>query len=165
MIQIGRVLLLLMFVNNAQAHPIDDQRDQPDQVIMLAQNEKTAPAPDTTLRDLTGPTETKGIASIDPMGVVELGNEFPGMESRQLRARIFTIEPGGVVAIHTHNQRPGYAYIISGRIIEHRNDTADPITRTPGQIAMEKSGITHWWENTFDDPVKVLVVDIFTPTE
>lgn len=144
MIQIGRVLLLFFFVNNAQAHPIDDQRDQTDQVIMLAQNEKTVPAPDDTLIDLTGPTETKGIASIDPMGVVELGNEFPGMEGRQLRARIFTIEPGGVVAIHTHNRRPGYAYIISGKIIEHRNDTADPITRTPGQIAMEKSGITHW---------------------
>ncbi|NIN33777.1 MAG: cupin domain-containing protein [Gammaproteobacteria bacterium] len=163
MIKISHVLLLFLFVNNVQAHPIDDQRDQTDQVIMLAQNEKTVPAPNDTLMDLTGPTETKGIASIDPMGIVDLGNEFPGMEGRQLRARIFTIEPGGVIAIHTHNQRPGYAYIISGRIIEHRNDNAKPIVRIPGQIAMEKSGITHWWENTFDDPVKALVVDIFTP--
>jgi len=28
---------------------------------------------------------------------------------------------------------------------------------------MEKAGVTHWWENTFDGPVKALIVDIFKP--
>lgn len=152
-------------INIASAHPADDDR-QPDnvQIIMLADN-SPAPVPESTVTmgGLSGPKETKGIASIDPMGIIDLGGEFPAMEGRQLRARIFTIEPGGQVGIHTHEQRPGYAFIISGKIVEHRNDQPEPLVREAGDIAMEKAGVTHWWENTFGEPVKALVVDIFTP--
>ena len=160
------ILTSVLYMNNSIAHPVDDQR-QPDKVeiILLADN---TPPPENidgtvTMGGLTGPKETKGIASIDTMGIIDLGAEFPAMSGRQLRARIFTIEPGGVIGIHTHVERPGYAYIISGKIMEHRNDTPDPIEHSAGSIAMEKAGVTHWWENTFDEPVKALVVDIFKP--
>ena len=111
----------------------------------------------------TGPTETKGIAGIETRGVIDLGNEFSAMTGKQMRARVFTIEPGGVVAVHTHEQRPGYAFILEGTIIEHRNDSEGPIIHGPNSIAIEKNGVSHWWENTSDQPVKALVVDIFTP--
>jgi len=156
---------VFIFFNTTLAHPVDDQR-QPDQVeiILLADN---TPPPDNngtvTMGGLTGPKETKGVASIEAMGIIDLGAEFPAMSGRQLRARIFTIEPGGTVGIHTHEQRPGYAFIFSGSIVEHRNDNPEPLVRNAGDIAMEKNGVTHWWENTFDAPVKALVVDIFTP--
>lgn len=159
-------LLLCISPANTIAHPVDDQR-QPDKVeiILLADITLTPPRDDDmiTLGGLKGPKETKGIASIDPMGIIDLGEEFPAMSGRQMRARIFTIEPGGVVGIHTHEQRPGYAFIISGKIMEHRNDHPAPLVRNAGDIAIEKDGVTHWWENTFDEPVKALVVDIFTP--
>jgi quercetin dioxygenase-like cupin family protein len=157
--------IALPWTGAAQAHPVLEEH-HPDhgQAILLSEAEPGGSS-QGTLRELTGPAESKGIASIEPLGIVELGAEFPGMEGRQLRARLFTIEPGGIVGIHTHNQRPGYAYILSGRIIEHRNDTAGPITHAPGSIAMEKTGVTHWWENPLDEPVKALVVDIFTPEQ
>jgi quercetin dioxygenase-like cupin family protein len=159
-------LIALFIASNAIAHPVDDHR-QPDKVeiILLADITLTPPRDDDmiTLGGLKGPKETKGIASIDPMGIIDLGEEFPAMSGRQLRARIFTIEPGGVVGIHTHEQRPGYAFIISGKIVEHRNDHPEPLIRNAGDIAIEKAGVTHWWKNTFDEPVKALVVDIFTP--
>jgi quercetin dioxygenase-like cupin family protein len=161
------LITLLTLTNITIAHPVDDQR-QPDKVeiILLAENTSPSPANDTdmaTLGGLTGPKDSKGIASIDPMGIVDLGAEFPSMSGRQLRARIFTIEPGGIVGIHTHEQRPGYAFIFSGSIVEHRNDNSEPLVRNAGDIAMEKNGVTHWWENNFDEPVKALVVDIFKP--
>ena len=155
----------LFFTNGSAAHPVDD-RSRPDKVeiIMLADNsEPPVPEDTVTLGGLIGPKESKGIASIDPLGIIDLGGEFPAMEGRQLRARIFTIEPGGVVGIHTHEQRPGYAFIVSGRIVEHRNDQTDPLTRHAGDISIEKAGVTHWWENSFSEPVRALVVDIFTP--
>jgi quercetin dioxygenase-like cupin family protein len=159
-------LLLCISPSNIIAHPVDDQR-QPDKVeiILLADITLTPPRDDDmiTMGGLKGPKETKGIASIDPMGIIDLGEEFPAMSGRQMRARIFTIEPGGVVGIHTHEQRPGYAFIISGKIMEHRNDHLEPLVRNAGDIAIEKAGVTHWWENTFAEPVKALVVDIFTP--
>lgn len=159
-------LLLCISSANTIAHPVDDHR-QPDkvEVIMLAEITLTDDSDEAmvTLGGLNGPKDTKGIASIDPMGIIDLGEEFPAMAGRQLRARIFTIEPGGVVGIHTHEQRPGYAFIISGKIVEHRNDHPEPLVRNAGDISIEKAGVTHWWENTFDEPVKALIVDIFTP--
>lgn len=159
--------VLLTQATITTAHPVDDHR-QPDKVeiILLADNTPPAPAPESstiTLEGLSGPKDSKGIASIEPKGIIDLGGEFPAMAGRQLRARIFTIEPSGVVGIHTHIERPGYAYIINGRIMEHRNDSPGPIEHSAGSIAMENAGVTHWWENTFDEPVQALVVDIFKP--
>ncbi|MGH8119782.1 MAG: cupin domain-containing protein [Gammaproteobacteria bacterium] len=152
---------------NVSAHPVADHHQGNNvHIIMLAENAPPAPVTENgniTLDGLNGPKDSKGIASIEPKGIIDLGVEFPVMAGRQLRARLFTVEPGGVVGIHTHIERPGYAFIISGRIMEHRNDTPDPIEHTAGSVAMEKAGVTHWWENTFDEPVKALVVDIFKP--
>jgi len=111
-------------------------------------------------QNISGPAENKGIGIINLLGAIELGDEFPSMEGRQLRARELTILPGGIVAVHQHDARPGLAYILEGEIIEHRNDQADPILRTPGAVAFEKTGVTHWWENQSAEPVKALVVDI-----
>ncbi len=155
----------LFITGNTIAHPVDDHR-QPDKVEIILLADNTPPVPESTtvtMDGLTGPKESKGIASIEPKGIIDLGEDFPAMAGRQMRARVFTIEPGGIVGIHTHVERPGYAYIISGKIMEHRNDTTAAIEHTAGSIAMEKAGVTHWWENTFDEPVKALVVDIFTP--
>lgn len=110
-----------------------------------------------------GPTENRAIAPIVTLGAVDLGSEFPGLAGRQLRAREITVLPGGVVAVHQHNGRPGLAYILEGTIIEHRNDHPDPIVRTVGAVAFEKTGVTHWWENVSTAPVRALVVDVFTP--
>lgn len=121
-----------------------------------------APAdmPTTTIAGLSGPTETRGVSSIKTLGIIDLGEEFPAMQGRRMRARIFTIEPGGVIAIHAHEQRPGYALILSGRIVEHRNDQSGPAVRNKGDVAIEKSGVAHWWENVSGEVVEALVVDV-----
>ena len=112
------------------------------------------------VRELKGPTKTAGIESVNALGVVDLGGEFESMKGQEMRARVFTIKPGGVVARHEHQSRPGFAYIISGQIIEHRNDLKAAIVRKPGDVAIERSGVVHYWENTFKEPVVALVVDI-----
>ena len=113
------------------------------------------------IRELHGPGKTSGIASVASLGAVDLTHEFPALAGHAFRARVFTISPGGVVARHEHQSRPGFAYIISGQIVEHRNDEAESIVRKAGDIAIEQTGVIHWWENTFDEPVVALVVDIF----
>jgi len=108
----------------------------------------------------SGPTVNKGVKAVAALGSVELGGEFPGMAGRVLRAREIVIEPGGVVAVHQHDARPGLAYILEGEIVEHRNDSPEPQVRKPGNVAFEKTGVTHWWENKTDQLVRALVVDI-----
>lgn len=52
---------------------------------------------------------------------VDLGPEIPGMEGRQLRMRMVTIEPGGVLGpVHDHQDRPGTVDVLEGTITDHR---------------------------------------------
>ncbi|HNX80020.1 MAG TPA: hypothetical protein PKJ24_09050 [Prolixibacteraceae bacterium] len=52
--------------------------------------------------------ETKGV-TIMHLAAIDLGPEIEGMAGRQLRMRMVTIEPGGVIGpIHNHIDRPGF---------------------------------------------------------
>ena len=111
-------------------------------------------------KNLSGPNKTHGIESVTVLGSIGLEKDFPALKGKQLRARELVIAPGGVVAVHQHDSRPGIAYILEGEIIEHRNDQAEAIVRKQGAVAFEQSGIAHWWENKSTKAVRALVVDI-----
>jgi quercetin dioxygenase-like cupin family protein len=113
-------------------------------------------------RDLaaSGPSENRGVEAVNSLGAAPLGGEFPGMDGKQLRAREIVIAPGGVIAVHQHDGRPGLAYILEGEIVEHRNDADGPIVRRAGDVAFENTGVIHWWENVSGARVRALVVDI-----
>jgi len=110
--------------------------------------------------NLSGPSKTHGIKSVTVLGSIGLEKDFPALNGRQLRARELVIAPGGVVAVHQHDSRPGVAYILEGEIIEHRSDQSEAIVRKQGAVAFEQSGVAHWWENKSEKPVRALVVDI-----
>jgi len=107
-----------------------------------------------------GPTETVGIESSIILGLISLDGEFEGTDGYMLRVREVTIRPGGQVAVHQHNSRPGVAYMLEGELIEHRNDSQAPITRRAGDVALEKTGTIHWWKNESNALAKAVVVDI-----
>ncbi len=104
------------------------------------------------------PTENKGI-TITPLSVVDLGPEIIGMQGRQLRLRMLTIEPGGVLAVHSHKDRPGAAYILKGTVMEHRGDVAKEYGA--GQNWSEEGNVIHWLENKGTSPAVLIVTDIF----
>jgi len=107
-----------------------------------------------------GPTETKGIEAAVVKGTIPLAADFPALAGRVMRAREVTLLPGGVVAVHQHESRPGVAYVLEGELVEHRNDADAPIVRRAGDAAFEKTGVIHWWENKTSGKARVLVVDI-----
>jgi quercetin dioxygenase-like cupin family protein len=107
-----------------------------------------------------GPTETTGIASVEKIGSVSLDGEFKSSDGLMMRVRELVIEPGGIVAVHQHTNRPGAAYIIEGEMTEHRSSESGPVVKKAGSTAMERSGVVHWWENTGSIPARALVVDI-----
>jgi len=68
--------------------------------------------------------EPNGV-TVELLAAVDLGPEIEGMEGRQLRMRMATIEPGGVLSpIHDHVDRPGIVYILQGTITDHRDGVA-----------------------------------------
>ena len=107
------------------------------------------------------PTETTNV-SIQPLGGVDLARDFPSLTNRVLRARRITIGPGGSVAWHEHQQRPGVAYLIEGSLIEIRDDGSGVrrIERQAGDAVFESKGVLHAWENISQHPATAVVIDV-----
>ena len=102
--------------------------------------------------------ETKGI-DVKSLATVDLGLEMEGMEGRQLRMRMVTIEPGGVFGpVHDHKGRPGTVYILQGTITDHRNGVATDYG--PGVGWPEDRNTNHWLENRGTIPAVEISVDI-----
>jgi quercetin dioxygenase-like cupin family protein len=108
----------------------------------------------------TGPTENKGVKVGQPTSL-ELAQEVDGIEGRQLRMRVVTIEPGGVVAVHSHKGRPAVAYVVQGTLSEHREGGDHDYTQ--GQSWTEDHNTVHWAENKGNTPTVVVAVDVFKP--
>ena len=102
--------------------------------------------------------ETKGVRA-QLLATVDLGPEIEGMAGRQLRMRMVTIEPGGVLGpIHDHKDRPGIVYILQGTITDHRNEVATDYG--PGVGWPEDRNTTHWLENRGTIPAVEISVDV-----
>ena len=108
-----------------------------------------------------GPTETRGVKASPPTAL-DLAPEIDGVEGRQLRLRVVTLEPGGVVAVHSHKGRPGVAYVLQGTLTEHR-EGGWVEERKVGESWTEGKDVMHWAENKGTTPVVVVAVDVFKP--
>lgn len=107
------------------------------------------------------PTDNKGV-KISPPTALDLGGEIDGVQGRQLRLRVVTVEPGGVVSIHSHNGRPGVAYVLQGTLTEHV-EGGGVHERIQGESWAEGKATTHWAENKGGRPVVIVAVDVFKP--
>lgn len=94
------------------------------------------------------------------IGAIDLGKEI-GVDGRQLRTRRLVIQPGGIVPMHSHKDRPALIYTVSGTVVEHRSTCAVPIVHKAGDISREADGLSHWWQNEGTEPVVLLSSDVF----
>ena len=102
--------------------------------------------------------ETKGV-SVELLATVDLDGEIEGMEGRQLRMRMVTIEPGGIFGpLHDHVGRPGTVYILQGTITDHRDGVATEYG--PGAGWPEDRNTMHWLENRGAVPAVEVSVDV-----
>ena len=100
--------------------------------------------------------ETKGV-TVELLATVDLGPEIEGMDRRQLRMRMVTIEPGGVLGpIHDHKDRPGIVHMMQGTITDHRNGVVTDYG--PGVGWPEDRNTTHWLENR--GPVSAVEISV-----
>ncbi len=82
------------------------------------------------------------------------------IRDRELRFRKLTIEPGGIVPWHSHDDRPALIYVQQGEIVEYASNCADPIVHKAGDIRPEVFGTSHWWKNLGKETVILYVGDI-----
>ena len=104
------------------------------------------------------PQETKGL-TVDSKDLLGLAPQIPEMAGYALRIRQITMEPGAVVAHHTHAERPIAVYVISGEFTEVPDD-GPAITRGPGTQWVEGAEMMHWGANRGQVPTVLIAVDV-----
>jgi quercetin dioxygenase-like cupin family protein len=105
------------------------------------------------------PTMPQGVTDT-VIGSVDLGKEI-NVDGRQLRTRRLVVQPGGIVPLHSHKDRPALIITVSGSITEHRSDCSTPIEHHAGDISREADGISHYWVNQGTEPAVLLSSDVF----
>jgi len=94
------------------------------------------------------------------IGAIGLGSEI-GVDGRQLRTRRLVVQPGGIVPLHSHKDRPALIYTVSGSITEYSSVCAVPIEHHAGDISREADGLSHYWVNHGTEPAVLLSSDVF----
>ncbi len=113
----------------------------------------------TTNARTSGPTAHKNVTD-KVIASTDLANEAPRLKDHKFRLRRLVVQPGGVVAWHSHAERPAIIYIVSGTIVEYASTCASPIVHNAGDVARETHTTSHWWKNTTRRPVVLLSADI-----
>ena len=104
------------------------------------------------------PTANKGL-SAEPLRSLDLSDEVDSIKGRPLRMRKITLQPGGVIGLHTHKDRPAVSYFLQGEVTYHEAGKP-PVVMGPGQGIAEGKATTHWAENRGSVAAVWIAVDI-----
>lgn len=113
----------------------------------------------TTDGQRPGPSAHKSVTDT-VIASIDLNQEAPKLNEHEFRLRRLVVQPGGIVAWHSHEERPAIIYIISGTITEYASTCAVPIVHHAGDVARETRLTKHWWKNTTSKRVVLLSADI-----
>jgi quercetin dioxygenase-like cupin family protein len=91
------------------------------------------------------PSETKG-QSVVLLQSINLTEEIDSIVGRPLRLRKITLEPGGIIGLHSHKDRPTVSFFLQGEVIFHQADKPDLVLH-PGEGFAEGKATSHWVEN------------------
>jgi quercetin dioxygenase-like cupin family protein len=107
-----------------------------------------------------GPTMPKDVTDV-VRASTDLAKEPLAEKGRLFRLRQLDMKPGGIVPWHSHGDRPAMIYIVSGEVVEYASNCAVPIVHKAGDVAPEKNGTSHWWQNTGATTAVLISVDLF----
>ena len=94
------------------------------------------------------------------LGSIDLEKQPANIKGRELRFRKLTIEPGGIVPWHSHDDRPALIFVAQGEIVEYASNCAEPIVHKTGDLRPEVFGTSHWWKNLGTQTVILYVGDV-----
>jgi quercetin dioxygenase-like cupin family protein len=104
------------------------------------------------------PTKPVGVTDV-VLEKIDLSKQMVKLQDHQLRIRRLEIQPGGIVPLHDHADRPALIYIVSGEITEFASDCKTGIVHKAGETSRD-ADLKHWWKNTSKKPVVLISADI-----
>jgi quercetin dioxygenase-like cupin family protein len=91
---------------------------------------------------------------------LDLTAEIDSGAGRRLRVRMVTLEPGGVVGVHGHQDRPTLMHILDGNVLSHVAGKPDRVLGVGDCVAEGKDITQHWMENKGTEPLRYIAVDV-----
>lgn len=119
----------------------------------------TCPAGKEGTNPLAGAATMPSKVTDNVLGTVDLGPEI-NVAGRSLRLRKLVLQPGGVVPMHSHSDRPALILTASGTVTEYSSKCLVPIVHKAGEVSTETNGVTHWWKNTGKTPAVLYSSDV-----
>lgn len=119
----------------------------------------TCPAGKEGTNPLAGAATMPSKVTDNVLGTVDLGPEI-NVAGRSLRLRKLVLQPGGVVPMHSHGDRPALILTASGTVTEYSSKCLVPIVHKAGEVSTETNGVTHWWKNTGKTPAVLYSSDV-----
>jgi quercetin dioxygenase-like cupin family protein len=98
----------------------------------------------------------------DVIASIDLSERY-GVPGRNLRMRRLVVQPGGVVPLYSHGDRPANIYVVDGQITEYRTTCAVGVTHREGDVVAEQGEVSHWWRNNSRRPAVLISADIPPP--
>ena len=80
------------------------------------------------------PTQNVG-QSDEMLRSMDLTAEVPSTKGRTLRMRKVTLQPGGVLGLHNHVDRPAITYFLQGEVTYHAEGKPDMVAKPGGGFA------------------------------
>ena len=105
------------------------------------------------------PTAPVGVTEME-LASIDLSKENVNLPERRLRFRHMEIQPGGVVPLHSHEDRPALIMVNQGQIFENSSKCLVPILHKSNEISREFLGVKHWWKNEGNVVVVLTIADI-----
>ncbi|SLN36216.1 cupin domain-containing protein [Roseisalinus antarcticus] len=113
------------------------------------------------LANLTGPTEHVGL---DVAMLQELSSDTLeatiGLSGYTMRMRAIEIAPGGQIAEHSHEDRPGIVTVVDGAWVEGQPGGERTFDAAELGTFPENEDTVHWVYNRTEAPATALVCDI-----
>jgi quercetin dioxygenase-like cupin family protein len=106
------------------------------------------------------PTANAGLTP-KVLSEIVLSEQFANVDTRRLRMRTLTLDKGGVIGLHNHENRPSVEYVLSGTVSEYRGTERRVLK--PGDFISADKTTNHWWLNDGDGPLVLLAIDIYQP--
>ncbi len=103
---------------------------------------------------------TNYLVETEELDVIDLGKEKVNIPNHNLRMRTITVQPGGHVLLHGHENRPALALVTQGEFLEYSNECSIPVEHKEGDVINENSRVQHWVKNNGDVPAVLTVTDI-----
>lgn len=107
------------------------------------------------------PTEHAGL-TVEKLGVIPEDSieATVGLEGHFLQLRAITIAPGGQIASHGHETRPGLVKVIGGEWVEGRPEGETSFAADDPTAIVEDENTVHWFFNRGDTPAIAIVCDL-----